>query len=499
MTIDDSPDDMQTSTFSRALLIVGFTTVMCIALLLLLSGSAWRAPFQYADDLFLSVKAPLHSNYHNKLMTEGRWLVWLWHVFIPPIPVALHFVVAIFFWCCAMALIAWRMAAGVPMLAVSAGLALVFNPQVLNLFFWPLTATPMMFVLFCCAVLIGLFGGKSCRNGLVLSVAAGVAATMLSMQLFALVVIGAALAATFARVWQQGDEPRTALGTGVFVIAGGVIGGVVGILAGSVANWLAFEHFGLKEAAWRAALLETDGRIDLAVANINQIVKKIVEYASIVPFVLGIGALGGILRLVPQRPVATISIVVVLVGIAGSVAVIPLVTEVPATQERGGMAMWLAVVVAIVFASFTVPRGGVLGTALLIVVASCGAWKSPRMISQASIDGSHDDRILEQVQRDVADVATPEARRVVGYGDGEQFRLFRYNNERDAWYFQTLLLERFEGDFVEAPLMCTRSADCPEVDPRAFTEASADGAVFPQSGYVRQIDDVIIIDFGGGE
>ena len=462
---------------------------------LLASGDAWRVPFQYGDDLMLVVQEPRHGFYlDDKVKSEGRWLVWGWHRFVLSAPASFNFLLALGLWCAAMALFAWRLAAGTASLAFAVTLALAFNPHALMLMLWPNTTAPMMVVLVIAAALVVISGNRIWC--LATATAAGVMASMLAMQLFGFLIIAGALCGVVAHGLQLRANSFDTLKTGTAVIAAGVVGGLVGTLFAFVLNWLAFGIFGFEIAEWRYNSVGDAGRVELALQNIVDIVVVTVQAGGGVACVLACAAIAIMVFCSTTKPSMGVAFITV-IGVMLAVTIIPLATGTPVPSKRGGIVFWYGMVAAIVFVGIAFDRRLIATIALLVSTGST-AGGIPSLLAKASKSWQADISLLNDIEGAVS-AMKPGASRMVVVGDGTQFELLPehsgFSTSRGDWWFDLLLTWRFEGEFQLPPKMCRSVAACPDIS-EILEAAKAYPAGWPDPNFAFRVGDVLVVKLG---
>jgi hypothetical protein len=461
--------------------------------LVLLMGDAWRAPFQFGDDLLLTLGEFDGRAYASKLREEGRWLVLAWRMALPTLPASVDFLLALAFFCAAMALVAVRLAPDAPALVAAATLALAANPHAVSLLLWPRTVVAMTAVLFVAVILIDVAAGRRSPFALPAAAAAGAAAAMLTMQLFALVVIGAALGAAVAR--RADGPPGRMAAEGAAVIAAGAAGGAAGLAASLAVNWAVFGVFGYDIAAWRSRGEDIGtGRAAQALETIRSVAAWTAEQSGPWPFVLAALALGTLLVAAARRRSAgPLLMAVAAAGVIGAVAAIPLASGAPAPASRGGVAAWLGIAMAIVFAGTSVDRRPVAAAAL-VVLAAAGLWTAPGRIAELSRIGQANRAAMDRIDMDVRALDADEGvRRLVAVGEGVPLTRIE---DQGPWWPWFVFRDRFEGRYGEQVVVCFSVEACDGHDPAALRAALDAAPAWPAQGYAARHGDLVVLDFG---
>ncbi len=485
----------RTDSRARQVLTVVIAATLACAAILLTSGDSWLWPFQYGDDLILDV--PTWSYYDEKLPGEARWIVWLWHELFGGQSAAADFRGALVAWCVSMALVAQRLTNGARWTTVVCAVALSANPAVLQLLQWPHTALPMMVTMLAGVTLLDVSNATVRRTAIALAVSTF--AAMLAFQLFALLLIAAALLTVTAqslraRPWNARELLRDA----TTVVVWGAAGTICGLLASFALNEAAFGHFGLDIAGWRGANAESGSRATLAAANWRDVMLAASDSSAhlIWPVTLVATAVWSVLAVRAQAntPVVWL-VVVILIGVMLAPLSVALVSGTPVPATRGGLTIWFAAIVTLILLADVASRRFRVGViAAMAALTAITVWLTgAERAALSRIRVSHDVH-LAFIARDVRAVLreTASARTLVAIGTRHPFEQLDGNDE---WWVRGLLRTRFEPAVAGSVIYCA-STSCEALRAQSMPDMLSTMPAYPNEGYVRRVGDLVLVNFG---
>ena len=476
-------------------------TAFATALLAIAGGDAWSLPYQFGDDLVFDVAGWSYTE--EKVRGEARWLVWAWHEVIGTRSVATDYRLAAAAWCAACALLAERLTRGAQMPMLVTTVALAASPAAMRMLQWPHSELPMMVTL---AVGLLFLDATSSRDSAVDAshwrgavIATVCAAAMLAFQLFALLVIAAAMMIAAIEEcrepeWNASRLLRTLSG----VLLWGSAGCVVGLLTGYTLNWFAFGFFGLDIATWRIDAVPDGNRLSAAVQSVLDI---LAAASTLSKHLLGpvlLAAMSGWVWLARRRRDGWRMIALLLaltIGIVLSPGVVTLLSGASVPPDRSGLNVWFVTVAWLVLLAERVlarPRAVVIGA--LAAFAAVGVWSNGREMAERSEVRQAYDRHLDRIETDVRRTVT-EAGRVrllVAVGDTSPFAEL---GTRRAWWVRALLRSRLEPELVANAVYCPRVADCQSLGPPAARPTELPMPAYPADGYLLRSGDVLLMRF----
>jgi len=477
---------------------LALATVLACALVVATSGDAWRWPFQYGDDLIFDI-ATWHYR-EEKLPGEARWIVWMWHEVFGASSPAADFRLSLVAWCLSMALIAQRLTTGARWPSIVCAVALSANPAVLRLLQWPHTAAPMMATMLMCSTLLFMSFAHGRRLKLALAVAT--CAAMLAFQLFALLLIAAALFLVTARTlradkWDVRDLVRNAS----TVVLSGVAGTIAGLLLGYAFNAAAFGHFGLDIAGWRETNVGSGTPIARAAMNLREVLYAASDASGhlLWPVMLTAAGTWSVLALRQRETVRIVWLVLVLVlvlllGVVMAPISATLLSGVPVPESRGGLTIWFAAIAMLVLlADMHAARTRVVAFGSMAVLTSTAVWLTGGMLATGSrVRLSHEVH-LAVIAQDVRAAlgATGPARTLVAVGVEHPFDSLGNNDE---WWVRALLRSRLEPELVGSVIYCAVTP-CEALRGQSLPDHIEAPPGYPVPGYLSRSGDVLMLRF----
>lgn len=473
---------------------LALATVLACALVVATSGDAWRWPFQYGDDLIFDI-ATWHYR-EEKLPGEARWIVWVWHEVFGASSPAADFRLSLVAWCLSMALIAQRLTTGARWPSIVCAVALSANPAVLRLLQWPHTAAPMMATMLMCSTL--LFMSFAHVRRLALALAVATCAAMLAFQLFALLLIAAALFLVTARTLRAGEwDVRDLVRNASTVVLFGVAGTVAGLLLGYAFNAAAFGHFGLDIAGWRETHVGS-GTLARAAMNLREVLYAASDASGhlLWPVMLTAAGTWSVLALRQRGSVRIVWLVLVLLlGVVMAPISVALLSGAPVPGSRGGLTIWFAVIAMLVLlADMHAARTRVVAFGSMAVLTSTAVWLTGGMLATGSrVRLSHEVH-LAVIAQDVRAAlgATGPARTLVAVGVEHPFDSL---GNKDEWWVRALLRSRLEPELVGGVIYCAVTS-CEALRGQSLPDHIAAPPGYPITGYLSRSGDVLLLRFG---
>jgi hypothetical protein len=322
------------------------------------------------------------------------------------------------------------------------------------------------------------------------------AITMLSYQLFALLLFGYAVLILLARRSEVPASPFTALAICAVVSA---LAMGVGVLFSYALNWLVFGHFSLIPAAWRFDEIPAfDNRFELAWLDLGRIAAHLRDVCGpAFPVLLALPVVGLAFsvrdrwRCFGGRQFMLL-VVLVAVGLAVLPAAVPLVSGVPSPANRGGGTVWLALLCPVfmgaALAPTVWPRLGLLTVAILCVwpLGAVG-----ERISTWSAEARQNALVLAEVASDLKSSDGGLAGRPLILL-GEPLAI-----HGPAARNRTMLKRRFKvyfKDEVADVSICRTVQTC--AIPDGWRNTATMAPAYPQAGYLVPTEDAIIVKLG---
>ncbi len=473
---------------------IALGTVLAASLIAAASGDAWRFPYQFGDDLLFDLASWRYGD--EKLSEEARWIVWLWHEMGVRATPTTSFRVGVILWSTSMTLLAYRLTSGGRVATMVCAAALASSPAVLRLLQWPHTAVPLLATLLLGAVL--LFASTTTPRRLALAVAAGACAAMLAYQLFALLLIAAALWMRIARALRspRWDAPQL-LRDVLLVGTCGVIGAVAGLLSAYAFNQAAFGHFGVEIAAWRMQGTPALSRPALAMHNLAAILKSVSALCAHLIGPIAVAAVG-VWSVLAKRRSDGVRIVTLVLAVAAGVVVAPatvaLLSGAPAPSDRGGLTIWFAVIaVLVLLADLVSVQKRIAVFAAMALLGMAGLVHTGRFLdAQSQIRQEHDHhlaRIEAAVRAEAA--GKGRIRALIAIGDAHPFATL--GNDK-GWWVRALLGSRLEPHFVQTVVYCP-SLPCSATGELLTPDVLTRMPVYPDPGYIEWRADVMLLRF----
>jgi hypothetical protein len=481
--------------------LVLLSVLISMAAFWLLMPSQFADPFVRSDDypaLFGDARI-----YYWKTLTEGRWLNHLWHLRPWPFDRHLLFYLYMALWCLAFSLTAaaifrddrqvWRIAL--------VGFALAAMPQGAFIAGWHNTLVPANLLLALYAGIVAFASARTAVLALFLFVPLIITAyTTYPILLLAMAMVG--IDWRDQRIWRP-----LQLGVLFCVIF------VIGVLTMYALNWVAHDHFGIQIPSWRAANPARD------LAGIwSNLLEMGPWWATLAHFLTVIGettwpmfALLGALAVASLLRDGRTALAAVIIGVGVSIGFILAqrgVTGVSLPMRSTGM-LWVLMVGLFAFAWRAAPslsRSVVFAAVILLqgAAAGNGAWNTlfeRQLADYQRMTAQQAEEIRAKIEAPPTELlyvgnaySLPHAH-VLQFPVGHHYRLMALL----GWPVIHCDRGRFDKPFVVNTKVEPLKIDGYYTDLKGlhgigeqcerFGDALRGGPVFPEDGWVRQLDD----------
>lgn len=322
---------------------------------------------------------------------------------------------------------------------------------------------------------------------------------MLAFQLFALLLIAAALLIVTVRTLRaQSWSVRELLRETFIVGSSGVAGAIAGLLLGYAFNDAAFGHFGVDIAGWRQAAGASDSRAALAAANVREVLSAASRASGhlLWPVMLAATGAWSVLAVRGRGDVRIVWLVLaMLVGVVLAPVSVALLSGAPVQERRGGLTVWFAAITALVLlANIGAARWRASAFSVIAAMTTMAMWLTGQELASCSrIRQSHDVH-LAFIAQDVRSAlgAAARARSLIAIGKHHPFDSL---GSHDEWRVRALLRSRLEPVLVGSVVYCA-STSCEALRAQSLPSSVETQPVYPNTGYIRQTGDVLLLRFG---